>query len=120
LVEIIIPVGVCAFFWFLFLDWGYNKTHVQLIYHNKTFGDVSPFYNPLPSQGWFLDQLSDRAERFILNGQAILTITIIVFMSAFWQTIMLPLNGNVVHLSLNSLSFNAFQVDLITIEKIVI
>jgi hypothetical protein len=22
LVEIIIPVGVCAFFWFLFLDWG--------------------------------------------------------------------------------------------------
>jgi hypothetical protein len=23
LVEIIIPVGVCAFFWFLFLDWGY-------------------------------------------------------------------------------------------------
>jgi hypothetical protein len=32
----------------------YNKTHVQLIYHNKTFGDVSPFYNPLPSQGWFL------------------------------------------------------------------
>jgi hypothetical protein len=38
----------------------YNKTHVQLIYHNKTFGDVSPFYNPLPSQGWFLDQLSDR------------------------------------------------------------
>ena len=48
----------------------YNKTHVQLIYHNKTFGDVSPFYNPLPSQGWFLDQLSDRAERFILNGQS--------------------------------------------------
>ncbi|CAC9443785.1 hypothetical protein, partial [uncultured Gammaproteobacteria bacterium] len=35
----------------------YNKTHVQLIYHNKTFGDVSLFYNPLPSQGWFLDQL---------------------------------------------------------------
>jgi hypothetical protein len=32
-------------------------------------------------------------------------------MSAFWQTIMLPLNGNVVHLSLNSLSFNAFQVE---------
>jgi hypothetical protein len=46
-----------------FLDWGYNKTHVQLIYHNKTFGDVNLFYNPMPSQGWFLDQLSDRAER---------------------------------------------------------
>ncbi|VVH64197.1 hypothetical protein BSPLISOX_146, partial [uncultured Gammaproteobacteria bacterium] len=70
MVEIIIPVGVCAFFWFLFLDWGYNKTHVQLIYHNKTFGDVNLFYNPMPSQGWFLDQLSDRAERFILNGQS--------------------------------------------------
>jgi hypothetical protein len=24
----------------------------------------------MPSQGWFLDQLSDRAERFILNGQS--------------------------------------------------
>jgi hypothetical protein len=24
-VEIIIPVGVCAFFWFLFLDWGILK-----------------------------------------------------------------------------------------------
>ncbi|VVH63981.1 hypothetical protein BSPWISOX_1881 [uncultured Gammaproteobacteria bacterium] len=23
MVEIIIPVGVCAFFWFLFLDWGF-------------------------------------------------------------------------------------------------
>jgi hypothetical protein len=50
------------------LDWGYNKTHVQLIYHNKTFGDVNLFYNPMPSQGWFLDQLSDRAERFILKN----------------------------------------------------
>jgi hypothetical protein len=27
LVEIIIPVGVCAFFWFLFLDWGDSVIH---------------------------------------------------------------------------------------------
>jgi transposase-like protein len=46
LVEIIISVGVCAFFWFLFLDWGDRNT-LQTIIKDKASTD-----SVINSDGW--------------------------------------------------------------------